>query len=244
MGLNIPQTRQHAMMEAIEKRFARDMKREIASTSKAMVAGTTQDGHVPEDPDHRARIAQIVGRYVEVTIRVFGIAILDGSKSMVAERKDFAGTMSKIALRYIMQEAMRRRITSIADTTRANIVDATLAGYAAGLGQRGVAEAILAALPSLSDYRANLIARTETHGAANYGSVEAAKETGVDLRKEWISAEDDRTRDSHRDANGQTVGPNDAFTVGGEELQYPGDPAGSAENVCNCRCTTGFVVAD
>ncbi len=27
------------------------------------------------------------------------------------------------------------------------------------------------------------------------------------------------------------------FIVGGEQLQYPGDPAGSAWNVISCRCT-------
>ncbi len=29
----------------------------------------------------------------------------------------------------------------------------------------------------------------------------------------------------------------EAFDVGGEQLMYPGDPAGSAGNICNCRCT-------
>jgi hypothetical protein len=32
------------------------------------------------------------------------------------------------------------------------------------------------------------------------------------------------------------------FTVGGASLMYPGDPAGPAEEVINCRCCVGFIV--
>jgi hypothetical protein len=35
-----------------------------------------------------------------------------------------------------------------------------------------------------------------------------------------------------------------AFEVGGEMLMYPGDPAGSAGNVINCRCAISHVVDD
>jgi hypothetical protein len=34
------------------------------------------------------------------------------------------------------------------------------------------------------------------------------------------------------------------FIVGGEALQFPGDPAGSPEMVINCRCGTSFLVID
>ena len=59
---------------------------------------------------------------------------------------------------------------------------------------------------------------------------------------------DDRTRDWHRQTNGQRVGIDEAFTVltpikgGGvvpKKMQYTGDPEGGASNVINCRC---FVV--
>lgn len=43
-------------------------------------------------------------------------------------------------------------------------------------------------------------------------------------------------RISHILANGQVVAPESPFIVGGEELMYPRDPAGSAENTINCSC--------
>jgi hypothetical protein len=63
----------------------------------------------------------------------------------------------------------------------------------------------------------------------------------------WNAMDDDRTRDAHADADGQEVGVDEAFDVGGEELMYPGDPAGSDENTLNCRCwldVTGLAAED
>jgi len=34
------------------------------------------------------------------------------------------------------------------------------------------------------------------------------------------------------------------FIIGGESLDYPGDPSGSAANVINCRCSVGYLVID
>lgn len=52
----------------------------------------------------------------------------------------------------------------------------------------------------------------------------------------WNAVMDERTRDDHADADQQVVNLGDPFEVGGEELMYPGDPAGSDGNVINCRC--------
>jgi uncharacterized protein with gpF-like domain len=87
-----------------------------------------------------------------------------------------------------------------------------------------------------------MIARTETHGAANYGAGRAARETNLPLNREWIASGDERTRETHAEADGQIVGMDEPFTVGGASLMYPGDPAGPAEEVINCRCSVGFIV--
>ena len=84
--------------------------------------------------------------------------------------------------------------------------------------------------------RAKAIARTEAGSTVNYGQQETYKAEGVQS-KEWMAVQDDRTRDDHADADGQVVKMDEAFDVGGEDLDYPGDPDGSAENVINCRCT-------
>jgi hypothetical protein len=90
------------------------------------------------------------------------------------------------------------------------------------------------------DFRSWRIARTEMTAAWNWASLETLNENGVVGTKRWISAVDERTREAHLQAAeeydaGIPIGQ--AFVVDGEELDYPGDPKGSAGNVINCRCT-------
>jgi HK97 family phage portal protein len=85
--------------------------------------------------------------------------------------------------------------------------------------------------------RSIVIARTETIRATNRGSQDAALATGLDLNKVWIATDDDRTRPAHLLADRQITDMRGTFTVDGEELEYPGDPNGSAGNVIQCRCT-------
>lgn len=91
--------------------------------------------------------------------------------------------------------------------------------------------------------RAEMIARTEVVSSANQASLMGYKQVGVD-KKEWIATRDERVRDTHLEADGQIVGIDEKFKVGGEELNAPGDPSGSAGNVIQCRCTVAAVIND
>lgn len=96
--------------------------------------------------------------------------------------------------------------------------------------------------------RATVVARTETIAAYNAGQLAAATETagllGVppgQAAKAWLATDDDRTRPTHRAADGQTVvGLTTPFDVGGAPLQHPGDPTGPPEETIQCRCTMRF----
>ena len=57
---------------------------------------------------------------------------------------------------------------------------------------------------------------------------------GIDVRARWMATLDSRTRDSHRQLDGEVVGDDGKFSNG---LRYPGDPTGPASEVWNCRCT-------
>lgn len=84
------------------------------------------------------------------------------------------------------------------------------------------------------------IARSVIHTAAERGLWEAANSLGVRMSKTWISREDDRVRPAHAAAHGQVREISDPFLVGGEAMMFPGDPAGSAHNTVNCRCTVNY----
>lgn len=95
--------------------------------------------------------------------------------------------------------------------------------------------------PTFTATRARLIARTETVGAANAGTMLNAQATGIPLNKIWISARDSRTRKHHREVNQTVVPMSDKFKVGETEMMHPGDKAGGAAECCNCRCAVAFI---
>lgn len=92
--------------------------------------------------------------------------------------------------------------------------------------------------------RAEKIYRTEL-GRVFELSAESQRQKALelepDLQKRWVATGDGRTRDSHLAAHGQIVDVDDPFIVGGEELRFPKDPAGSAKNTIQCRCTVSTV---
>lgn len=93
--------------------------------------------------------------------------------------------------------------------------------------------------------KALTIVRTETkkaRGIAKQSTQEEALEMGVKIKKQWLGTIDDKTRDSHASIDGTTIDLDEQFDVDGEMMDHPGDPAGSAENVINCRCTILSVI--
>jgi hypothetical protein len=90
------------------------------------------------------------------------------------------------------------------------------------------------------EVRAERIARTEATSAWNSGALAALAAEGR-THKEWVAhvkgRNSDRTRDSHRAADGQVVPISRPFRVGESVLMMPGDPAAPPWETVNCRCT-------
>lgn len=107
--------------------------------------------------------------------------------------------------------------------------------------------------PAGSDMRG--VARTGGMQAAavqNHAVVTAAAQQNaglpVDEREEldkvWIATLDGKTRPTHWAADGQRAPLAGTFTVGGEAMQFPGDPTASAAETINCRCRVGVLAVD
>lgn len=143
---------------------------------------------------------------------------------------------------YLQQAA--NRLVAIGNELWFNARTQLAEGIAAGESQPQLAQRVRDAL-GVTLPRARTIARTESHGARNVAAAatlqrfEAAYGVGPGImRKQWQATEDERTRHTHHEADGQTVQFADPFTVGGFSLAFPGDPAGPPQEVINCRCTT------
>jgi len=124
----------------------------------------------------------------------------------------------------------------VAKTTVTAFRKALDEGIAEQEGIPELADRVAAKLGPGTEARALTIARTEAIAAMNQSSHEAYKAAGA-AEKEWLSAHDERVRETHAEADGQRVGIDDAFSVGGAPLDYPGDPSGPPEEIINCRCT-------
>lgn len=106
-----------------------------------------------------------------------------------------------------------------------------------GWGAEKTSREIMKLQGNMDRYRAMRIARTEVVRASNKGISIGADNIIIPVVKVWIAADDERTRQGH--GNVQPVERNEPFKVNGEDLMYPGDPAGSAGNTIQCRCTYG-----
>ncbi len=95
-------------------------------------------------------------------------------------------------------------------------------------------------------YKADRIARTETHRTANLGAYAAgreAKSQGVDLKKMWIATLDTRTRSQHAHLDGVKLEMDEYFKIGADRALMPGGFNQASLNI-NCRCTHVDIVND
>lgn len=239
--------RQVLLLDRLAGLFRGRLERELAYSMRDMVDHWQATHFVDMPRGFVERISAVYEQMAVAAIEAFSRRVVEQGKAaglILETKEDFAQVMRRRALGYISQEAVRRRIQRVTETTRRQIITAVDTGYRGGSTLPEVASSIRAVIPSIASYRADTIARTETHGAANYGSNEAAKALGLPLRREWLAAEDERTRETHAEADGQIVGMDDAFDVGSARLMYPGDPSGPPEETINCRCTLGYIVDD
>lgn len=170
-------------------------------------------------------------------------------------------SQSDIYAYVILQFLERQGVNNIADeitnTTAKQIADYLQKGFDENLTIQELIPMLKKA--NLTDFRAELIARTETGRAANLGAMVGATATGLVTIKEWISTRDARTRRmppsyaDHYVMDGVKVNYDEPFKVptsskakGGvhegnvELMMHPCDSGASAANTCNCRCTVAF----
>lgn len=104
-----------------------------------------------------------------------------------------------------------------------------------GWGTEDLAREVRHLFDGMARGRSLRIARTELTDVMNDGSNATLREEGYRM-KEWSTVIDGQERETHAEADGQVVGVNELFTVGGQAARYPGDDSLSASEKINCRC--------
>lgn len=118
------------------------------------------------------------------------------------------------------------------------------------IGSRTPSEAVgrvAAILQDGSRGRALTIVRTEVGRAYSTASQERkilAAERLPGLKKQWRRSAKRHSRVTHDAADGQVVGVNEPFKVGGTSIMYPRDPKAPAKHTINCGCMSLPYMAD
>lgn len=167
--------------------------------------------------------------------------IIDDLTNFLSQGLDESGLIKlwrRLSSDYI-QVSIMTRLREVADTTRKAIRKVIEKGIQEGLGAEQISKNIRKeSKGEINKNRSRLIARTEVVNAMNKGKRLSVLSSNLLWDKKWIATADDRTRMPHAHMNREGYFPlEQAYFVNGESLMYPGDPSGSAGNVCNCRCS-------
>ena len=199
-------------------------------------------------------ISLTMKKYIKHTLEIFGGALFGEGKSLGLCKEAKANRKFESYVQGYVERHTATQISTISSTTQKNI--RRIVGE---WTQETINEGDT--LPELSKYlqlefgdltpnQAMRIARTEVGMASNNGSLEAAKSLQIpNMKKTWVSAEDDRVRDGgdhgngpdHAAVDGDEVELDDKFTVPPDtSMDGPGDPSAGADQVINCRCVLTY----
>jgi hypothetical protein len=248
------------LLLALEKKTQQEMRDALEKAYKMSADFIAENGYFSEQGGYYAvlKFQQILARHYRRVETVFARRALIKFAEIVGgklEKKSFLDKVTiKIPVRYA--NAFNEFITSvsllkarkIAETTIEDIRDIIKDRQEEGSSYEDIARDIMGVAPALSSHRAATIAITETHTASMFAENTMtnmlAEDYEVDLLKTWLSAEDGRTRPAHSAANNQTVPMDGRFKVGGEMMEYPGDPRASLKNTIRCRCVQTYKMQD
>jgi HK97 family phage portal protein len=133
-------------------------------------------------------------------------------------------------------EGLKAINTTTINMYRDKISDAIADGYKNTFTPQQFAKAVKEAISDTGEIRKNqarTIARTETGIISSTARQEAFEDEGIKY-KQWVTAGDEKVRESHVEENGNIVDVDEEFPVTG--LMHPCDPDGEPEEVICCRC--------
>jgi len=139
------------------------------------------------------------------------------------------------------------KITSVRDTLVGDVIKTikdSLGENATVIDLQNAIYKLIQKSQTFYKWQALRIARTETTTSSNFAAIKTAENSDLVLDKMWISVQDNRTRITpfdHLDMNNVKQELDKPFFVGGQNIDYPGDPKASPGNTINCRCTVAFI---
>ena len=231
--------RRVALERWFEPKVKRELKRGAKEAGKAFLEGGLNSSLIVLE-DSRKRLEDLLFSFYERCVSSSSAGFKAWMPTI--ETKDFFGAVDRL-LSYFKQVALTNSI-SILETSKKEVVEIMEPMIKESASQGEIAKAIEGKLIKHSMARATLIARTEAGIATSKSQFDIAMEVEtLPMKKEWVAFLDSRTRDWHRDVDGETIEKDQYFYVNGDRMLHPHDKGAKAENVINCRCKLIFVPA-
>ena len=211
-----------------------------------------REGMIVNVDEFNPALKKLLQDQYDLVGNVFGVGIRGDLPNDVAIT-DEEGAAIAAALLLFFKDQSTKRSELIDETTNADIKSAFADAQAEAITKGEIAVIAGALFSRAFRGRASGIALTETQFAAESaklteGEVLAGVKPTVTggtpqqsvVTKEWVSVGDSKVREAHVEADGQITNVNEPFTVGGQQLMYPGDGSLGAgpENIINCRCSS------
>jgi len=223
---------------SLERRYAKSISKVLTDAIKGLEASAEASGGTSAGYDREKLRKAMTGARMALLPAIWRTGGEDGQAEVPRKAARSFELLPGIL------DLLRQRATHWTELTESALYESANATVARVVEEGGSLQTMIDALRSTVNgdaFRAERIARTEVIGTLNGGKLDGYEQMGIE-RKEWLATQDDRTRDEHAEADGQTVGIADSFDVGGQSLEYPGDPNGDPANIVNCRCTVLPVV--
>ncbi len=171
---------------------------------------------------------KVMTAVLSALIEDFGGEVAEDLGEEPKERKWTFDPMSLAIRAWIIKNGVAS-VTSILATNLDDAKRVILAGMDENLSTSQISSNLRQFYTDQSPFKAMRVARTEVCKASSFGSLEAARQSGVAQTKTWLTSRDDRVRDEHAAMDGETVGLDEVFSNG---LEFPSEPM--------CRCVLTF----
>lgn len=242
---------------ALERRMLPDIRSTFSQMVTEYVASLTELGSVPKASDFQGEWTATFLRQYRRVGRVF-LSNKRRSKfyeSLLEVKQDLTSEESQMLFAFFARWSREFGAQQSALVTETNQKDYATALQRATEEVPGASPVVIAAaagviLRQLFKSREGAIANVQTQAPAEEAKRQEAVALGradgkqeAEIEKVWQTVGDADVRIAHVAANGQQRPGNAAFSVGGEDLRYPGDSTlgASAGNVINCRCAAIYL---
>ena len=133
-------------------------------------------------------------------------------------------------------------LSQVSDEMHREIMDSIQEGLNEGETRKEIMARVASRFDEITEARSQAIAHTETASAFNYARDEGMRQAGV-MYKQWLHSQSPlikEPRETHVEADGQTVPIDEPFDVGGVRFMYPTDDSLGAgpEDIVNCHCVS------